>query len=143
METRHHAGHDIDGKRDPGPSHGLAGHLINDDDINLRVVDLHDLQRPCDLVLPGSCNASAKQALLPSAGGANSLVNEEQPGLDSSPSRHGKTLLPARRSDVPCDRAQRRPSRLQIFTLQEFFYQCVSSRLLTQASLRPPKRKRK
>src|SRR5271166_4802664 len=86
----------VDGKRDPGRPHNLAGRFIQDHDINLRVVDLHDLVRPRDLVLSGSCNARTKQALLPSAGGANSFVDEEQPSLDGSPGRHGNTLLPAK-----------------------------------------------
>ena len=77
MEARHHAGQHIDSERDPRASGGLAGGVVDDHDIDLRVVDLHDLKRPSDLIRPRRCDARTNQACLASAGGANTLVNEE------------------------------------------------------------------
>jgi hypothetical protein len=46
------------GERDPGPSRGLAGYLVDNNNINLRVVDPHNLERLRDLVFSRSCDAA-------------------------------------------------------------------------------------
>ena len=112
MEACHHAGQHIDSERDPRTSGGLAGGLVDNHDIDLRVVDLYDLKRPSDLIRPGRCDVRTNQARLASAGGTSAFVDEKQPGLDGSPGRHGKTLLPACRCNVPNDTPQRRSGRL-------------------------------
>ena len=50
MEARYHAGHYVNSKRNPRAPSGLASGLVDDHDIDQRVVDLHDLKRPSDVV---------------------------------------------------------------------------------------------
>jgi hypothetical protein len=75
MEARYHTRHDIDGERDPGASGGLAGGLVDDHDVDLRVVDLDDLEWPRHLIRSRRCDTRTNQARLAAAGGASAFVD--------------------------------------------------------------------
>ena len=130
MEARHHAGHHVNGQRDPRPSSGLAVGLVDDDDIDLCVVDLHDLKRPGDFVGPGRCDTRPDQARLAPTGRTHAIVDTQEPGLDGPPGGRWNALLSARRRDLRDDPPQRGSGRLQIFALQEFLDQRIPDRLL-------------
>ena len=88
--------------------------------------------------LPRRCDVRTNHACLASAGGTHTFVDEKQPGLDGSPGRHRKTLLPACRCNVSDDTPQPRSGRLQILSLEKFLDQRISNRFFVQAPLRSP-----
>src|SRR6516165_6816367 len=135
MEARHHAGHDVDGQRDPRPPGGLASGLVDDDDIDLCVINLHNLKRPRDLIGPGRCPTCTNQARLTPTSGTSAFVDAQQPGLDGPPGGHGKTLLTASCGDVRDNSPQRWPGWLQILPFQELPDQRVPDWILAQATL--------
>jgi len=64
-EGRDRARGQIDGHRQPGPADDLAGEAVDDQDVGLGVVDLHDLQRPARSEAAGhDCSAWERGQML-------------------------------------------------------------------------------
>src|ERR1700730_1752592 len=96
MKPRDHAREDVDGEGQPRPAwQRRACQFVDNDDIDFRMIDLHDLERTANCIFPRDCRGRLDDIAFAASLAPNPDVDCFHTSVDGPAVRQGNALLSA------------------------------------------------